>query len=60
MKERIKMISIALFNYHRKDKMWVNIIRNLLCPLWFDFEKHSIDINGLSVGLLILLYSLIK
>ena len=49
------MIRIGL-NWYTRDKVWVNIVRNILCPMWFDFQTHTIDINLIPIISLVILY----
>lgn len=46
------MMRIGLINWYTRDKAWINILRNLLFPLWFDFETHTIDFNLIPIILL--------
>lgn len=54
------MVRIGLINWYQRDKVWVNILRNVLFPVWFDFRYHIVDFNLVPIIALVVLYFCLK
>ena len=50
-----KAIRIGLINWYCDRRWFGNIIRNLVCPIWIDFEYRFLDFNITAIGAIILL-----
>lgn len=49
-------MTIGLINWYINRPWWENVIRNIVCPIFFNWHDHQIEINGLSVLLYVILY----
>lgn len=48
-------IRIGLINWYTNRHWFGNVVRNLLLPLWLDWETRTIDFNLIPIGIIILL-----
>ena len=49
-------IRIGLFNWYSHRHWLGNIIRNILFPVWLDWDCRCLDFNLIPIGIIIILF----